>query len=340
MKKRITLLPTILIVAANLIAGCSSNEQVISTVEGLSGSQVAAIAQQYCGKNIGKGPNENLWYYKVSIKSEEKDNKLRMVVVALQYDGLDFSCKGPWLDLRNTAMPPFPTATQQIPFLARFGNKDLPENQSGSYVLITEEGVFALSEKTLYTLLMDGVPFGQGKIVKIPQNEAQKYSGLEMNVLHVFNEPWNNSEIPDGISQYEVVKGYFNPSGPFEIKDNVSHWTFYTSDGNQIAVQFPTNSVDIKTLEWLLQNASGPSNQVILVGDLQQGMFNVFEVYGILEGQQETSYNLQPTPKEKNDAILAQLRERNSHKNSRNIANNYLERQAKQGGYTSKGWRG
>ncbi len=83
---------------ALLLTGCSQKEQIKDINEVLSGSQVSSFASEYCD-SPNKMPNPNLWYYHTSVYRSERGNQEKFEVVALQYDGLDYSCSGSWEDI-------------------------------------------------------------------------------------------------------------------------------------------------------------------------------------------------------------------------------------------------
>jgi hypothetical protein len=96
------------LIAALSLSGCgaSQGEQIISWGPNgaQSGSYVIGLASEYCD-SPNNLPSENLWYMSGNVTRQTKEGKdseqERYSVVALQYDGKDFSCTGKWNDVES-----------------------------------------------------------------------------------------------------------------------------------------------------------------------------------------------------------------------------------------------
>ena len=90
-----------LLLGAAFLSGCAgSTKNRIIERERQSGIQVIDLANEYCNAQ-NKLPNQDFGYYKAFVDREEHTNgeQQRFVVGALQYDGMDYSCKGSWQDI-------------------------------------------------------------------------------------------------------------------------------------------------------------------------------------------------------------------------------------------------
>ena len=92
--------------AATVLTACSGQGERILERERQSGLQVEVLANNYCNAP-SRLPDQNLWYYEVIVEREaNENNQERFSVIALQYDGRDYSCTGPWQDIGYSPQTP------------------------------------------------------------------------------------------------------------------------------------------------------------------------------------------------------------------------------------------